>query len=281
MLTSCPRILVVLAGSVLLTIGTAAQAQYKLETCEDLKITEAHYGINTVETATCINPIKTFSPKGTLRNVNIVYSFPAVPTGAGVTFMVTKNDADGEYVQNIDYSVSPKHTTAFARLTLNDPSKYFVRLVNYYNKAQVWAITDFTVGADTVGPRAAGNTASGQGKVWICKSVDDNWNCVGGANEWKANAGLDVLFKNPTAVGVEFIGIIFYKQDASGKDVEFINEYQQNIGEKNRFYATTGNSISLTAGTYSVYIIAWGKREVMEHHGNLTEYFAKMTLTVR
>ena len=259
----------------------SVRAQYKLETCEDLKITEAHYGINTVETATCINPTKTFSPKGTLRNVNIVYSFPPVLTGAGVTFMVTKNDTNGEYVQNIDYAVSPKHTTAYARLTLNDAGKYFVRLVNYYNKAQVWAVTDFTVGADTVGPRAAGNTPAGQGKVWICKSVDDNWNCVGAANEWKANAGFDVLFKNPTPVGVEFIGIIFYKQDATGKDVEFMNEYQQNIGEKNRFYATGGNEISLPAGMYSVYVIAWGKREVMEHRGNLTEYFAKMTLTVK
>src|ERR1041384_5470171 len=37
-------------------VGSTARAQYKLETCEDLKITEAHYGINTVETATCINP---------------------------------------------------------------------------------------------------------------------------------------------------------------------------------------------------------------------------------
>ena len=96
-----------------------------------------------------------------------------------------------------------------------------------------------------------------------------------------SNAGFDVLFKNPTPVGADFIGIIFYKQDASGKDVEFINEYQQNIGEKNRFYATGGNEISLPAGTYSVYVIAWGKREVMEHRGNLTEYFAKTTLIVK
>jgi hypothetical protein len=61
--------------------------QYKLETCEDLKITQTQYGINVVETATCLNPTTTFSPKGTLRNVNILYSFPKVPTGAGVTFM--------------------------------------------------------------------------------------------------------------------------------------------------------------------------------------------------
>ena len=264
-----------------LAFASVAHAQYKLETCEDLKITQKQYGINVVETANCVTPTKTFSPKGTLRNVHILYSFPPVPTGAGVTFMVTKDNADGEYVQNIDYSVSPQHTTAYAQLTLNTPGKYFVRLVNFYNKAQVWATTDFTVGADTVGPRAAGNTAAGQGQVWICKTVDDNWNCVGGANEWKANEGFDVLFKNPTPVGVDFIGIVFHKQGPDGKDTDFVNEYQQNIGETNRFYATTNNMISLPAGKYSVYIIAWGKREVLTHQGNLKEYFAKMTLTVK
>src|SRR5205823_14742999 len=88
-----------LSSSVLLFVASAAHAQYKLEICEDLKITEAHYGINTVETAICVNPTKTFSPKGTVANVNIVYSFPKVPTGARVTFMITKNDANGEYVQ--------------------------------------------------------------------------------------------------------------------------------------------------------------------------------------
>jgi hypothetical protein len=273
--------LLAIAACVSLLIVSSARAQYKLETCEDLKITQAQYGVNVVETATCIDSTKSFSPKGTLRNVNILYSFPKVPTGAGVTFLITKDNADGEHVQYVDYSVTPQHTTAFARLTINTPGKYFVRLVNYYNKAQVWATTDFTVGQDTVGPRAAGNTASGGGKVSICKTVDDNWNCVGESTEWKANAGFDVLFKNPTPVGVDFIGIIFYRQGPDGKDVEFINEYQQNIGETNRFYATTNNMISLPAGKFSVYIIAWGKRDTMMHNGNLTEYFAKMTLTVK
>ena len=265
----------------LLVFGSSVRAQYKLELCEDLKITQARDGVNTIETASCVNPTKTFSPKGTLRNVHIVYSFPKVPTGAAVTFMITKDNADGEYVENKDYPVSPQHTTAYAQFTINTPGKYFVRLANYYNKTQVWATSDFTVGADTVGPRSAGNTAAGGGQVWICKTVDDNWNCVGGSNEWKANAGFDVLFKNPTPVGVDFIGIIFYKQGPDGKDVEFINEYQQNIGDKNRFYATTNNELKLPAGTYSVYVIAWGKRETMMHNGNLKEYFAKMTLTVK
>jgi len=265
----------------MLCLVSSARAQYKLETCEDLKITSKQYGINVVETATCVNATRTFSPKGTLRNVNILYTFPPVPTGAGLTFMVTKNDANGEYVQNIDYAVSPQHTTAYARFTINAPGKYFVRLANYYNKAQVWATADFSVGQDTVGPRAVGNTAAGQGKVTICKEIDDNWKCVGTASEWKANTPFNVLFENPTPSGVDFIGIIFYQQGPDGKDAKFVNEYQQNIGEQNRKYATVGDMLSLPAGVYSVYIIAWGKRETMEHRGNLMEYLAKTTLTVK
>jgi hypothetical protein len=267
----------------LMLFVSAAEAQYKidLQTCEDLRITEKQYGALTVETATCVNPTETFQPKGTLRNVNILATFPAAPTGARITFMVTKETADGEYVQNVDYAASPNHTTAYARLTINTPGKYFVRMANYLDKSQVWATGDFTVGQDTVGPRAAGNTAAGQGKVSICKEIDDDWKCVGQSNQWAANSPFNVLFENQAPVGVDFIGIIFYRQGSDGKDAEFINEYQQNIGETNRKYATVGNELKLPAGTYSVYVIAWGKRETMMHNGNLTEYFAKTVLTVK
>ena len=267
----------------LAAFASAAQAQYKIElqTCEDLKITKKQYGVNVVETATCVNPTKFFRPKGTLRNVFVLATFPAVPTGAGITFMITKDDANGEYVQNMDYSASPQHTTAYIPFTINTPGKYFVRMVNYYNKSQVWGTADFTVGEDIVGARAVGNTAAGQGKVSICKEIDDDCKCVAASNEWKANQPFNVLFENPTPSGVDFIGIVFHKQDAKGRDVEFVNEYQQNIGMENRKYATVGDSLRLPAGVYSVYIIGWGKREVMEHRGNLTEYFAKMTLTVK
>ena len=155
------RCLVLLCCSLLSVVSARAQYKIEMQTCDDLKITEAHYGINTVETATCVNPTKTFKPKGTLSNVNVVATFPAVPTGAGITFMVTKNDANGEYVENKDYAASPRHTTAYAKFTINTPGKYFVRMANYYDKSQVWATADFTVGEDTVGPRAVGNTAAG------------------------------------------------------------------------------------------------------------------------
>ena len=273
------KYLIVVAAGFSLFFAVSARAQYKLETCEDLKISEARYGGSVVETATCVNSIKAFSPKGTLRNVNILYSLPRVPTGAGVTFLITKDKLTA--ARPVLISVTPQHTTAYARLTINTPGKYFVRLVNYYNKSQVWATTDFTVGEDTVGPRAAGNTASGGGKVSICKEIDDDWKCVGQSNQWAANVPFNVLFENPTPSGVDFIGIVFHQQGPDGKDVKFINEYQQNIGETNRKYATVGDQLRLPAGVYSVYIIAWGKRESLMHYGNLTEYFAKVTLTVK
>jgi hypothetical protein len=276
-------VLFVSAVGCVLFSAASARAQFKIElqTCEELKITEKQYGALVVETAACVNPAKTFSPKGTLRNVNILATFPAVPTGAGITFLITKDTADGEHVQYVDYTASPHHTTAYARLTVNTPGKYFVRMANYYDKSQVWATAAFEVGADTTGPRAAGNTAAGQGRVSICKEIDDDWKCVGQSSQWAANAPFNVLFENQTPVGVDFIGIVFHKQGADGRDTDFVNEYQQNIGETNRKYATVGEMLRLPAGTYSVYVIAWGKRESLVHNGNLTEYFAKTTLTVK
>jgi hypothetical protein len=267
--------------SMLFAYSAQAQAKIELQTCEDLKITKKQHGALVVETAACVNPTKAFKPKGTLRNVHILSTFPAVPTGAGITFLVTENDANGAHVQYVDYTASPHHTTAYAQLTINKPGKYFVRMVNYFDKSQVWATADFAVGADTVGARAAGNTAAGQGKVSICKEIDDAWKCVGQSNQWAANTPFNVLFENPSPVGVDFIGIVFHRLGADGKDVGFVNEYQQNIGMESKRYATVGNELKLPAGTYSVYIIAWGKRETLEHRGNLTDYFAKTVLTVK
>jgi hypothetical protein len=127
--------------------------------------------------------------------------------------------------------------------------------------------------------KTAGNALTA--RVSICKEIDDDWKCVGQSNEWAADKPFNVLFENQKPVGVEFIGIVFYKQGADGKDAEFVNEYQQNIGEKNTKYATVGDELKLPAGVYSVYVITWGKRELMMKRGNLTDYLAKTVLTVK
>jgi hypothetical protein len=131
-------------------------------------------------------------------------------------------------------------------------------------------------------PAKTDKPAAQRGVVSICKEIDDDWKCVGESAEWQAGKPFNVLFVNPVAVGADFIGIIFHKQGPDGKDVEFINEYQQQIGDTNRKYATVGDELKLMApGIYSVYIITWGKRELMVHNGNFTEYLAKTTLKVK
>ena len=58
-------------------LSARAQPKIELQTCEDLKVTKKQYGALVVETATCVGPTKTFRPKGTLRNVHLVATFPA------------------------------------------------------------------------------------------------------------------------------------------------------------------------------------------------------------
>jgi len=130
-------------------------------------------------------------------------------------------------------------------------------------------------------PVAAQKTETPQGTVSVCKEIDDDWKCVGESSEWPANTNFNVLFVNSVPVGVDFIGIVFHKQGTDGKDVAFINEYQQQMDPKYRKYATVGDNFKLPAGTYSVYIISWGKRESLVHNGNFAEYFAKTTLKVK
>lgn len=121
----------------------------------------------------------------------------------------------------------------------------------------------------------------GNGLVSVCTTIDDDWKCVGETKEWEANKKFDVLFINPEKVGVDFIGIMFYKQLPDGKDGDFLYEFQQQMGADNRKYATVNSGFYLPAGSYSIYIIAWGKRESLYKKGNYTEYFAKTTLKVK
>ena len=119
------------------------------------------------------------------------------------------------------------------------------------------------------------------GTVSVCKEIDDDWKCVGESATWEANKRFNVLFVNPDPMKGEFIGIIFHKQLPDGKDGDFLYEFQQNIGTGNRKYATTEAPFYLPAGVYSIYILAWDKRDSLYHKGKFTDYFAKMTLTVK
>jgi len=126
-------------------------------------------------------------------------------------------------------------------------------------------------------------TKAGLAQLTVCRDVDDNWNPVGPSDTWPANKTFNVLLISPTPFKADFIGFIIFKQGPDGKDVEFVNEWQQTVenAEKARKYCTTEGLTSLPTGKYTLYAIDWTKREVSEHNGNLTDYFAKITLTVK
>ncbi len=134
---------------------------------------------------------------------------------------------------------------------------------------------------ETRGQVKAENPQAKEGLVSVCKEIDDDWKCVGEASPWEANKRFNVLFINPIPVTTDFIGIIFHKQLADGKDGEFLYEFQQQIGSGNRKYATTEAPFFLPAGTYTLYILSWGRRDTLVHKGNFTDYYAKITLKVK
>lgn len=122
---------------------------------------------------------------------------------------------------------------------------------------------------------------SDRGTVSVCKEIDDDWKCVGESPEWKANERFNVLFLNPTPIKFTFIGIIFHKQLPDGTDGDHLYEFQQNMGEGNRKYATTESPFYLPAGTYTIYIVQWDKRDALYKKGNFKDPLAKMTLKVK
>ena len=138
----------------------------------------------------------------------------------------------------------------------------------------------FAIAESFGGTRAGATTAAGEGKLTFCKDTDDHWKPIEPSDTWAAQQPFNVLVELPEPVELDFMGFIFYKQGPDGKDVEFVSEYQMQVQNKARKFSTT-EGLRLPVGTYSVYAIDWTKREVTEHRGNLTEYFAKGKLTVK
>lgn len=119
------------------------------------------------------------------------------------------------------------------------------------------------------------------GSVSVCKEIDDNWKCVGQADTWPANQRFNVLFLNPKRINFSFVGIVFHKQLPNGTDGDHLYEFQQNMGEGNQKYATTGAPFYLPAGTYTIYILQWDKGDSLYKKGNYKDYLAKTTLKVK
>lgn len=233
----------------------------------------------------------TFAFKGALSNVWVKLSSP---TAAKVEtkYRVIAYDHKGWQERDLKMYI-PKGKKEMVWNWMIRPGTYTVKMMPLNGDTPVYQTYAITVTDPKDGAaRATGDQTAGQSKVWICRDTDDKWNALDpatykdGAYHWPANKTFNVMVKNNgKAFGVNFLGFVIHKQGPDGKDTDFVNECQTDqISDKSTMWATvTGlpGMTSLPAGTYTMYVIDWGKRQVNFHSGNLTEYFAKITLVIK
>jgi hypothetical protein len=236
-----------------------------------------------------IAPTDQFRVRGAEPNVHAIAKLPPTVEAKKVKFTVL--DSSNKVVASVD-------APAFgglgaAKLSVAKPGDYLMQ-VGAEEPNTILGETPFKVLADSEGPFANGTQPTGQGSLWICKEVNDDWLPVGSTADaktgnrlftWKADEGFNILIKNKpkTPFGTLFLGIIIHKQGEDGKDFGFVNEYQSEQLEENvaSMWCTVQPPTSLPAGRYTLYIIDWYTREPTEHNGNLKQYFAKITIVVK
>lgn len=236
------------------------------------------------------DPGTDFEFKGTEDNIFFKLTLTK-PAAKRVPYRVLILDKEDKYAHSYKMGIDPGEREQTYKLLL-PAGEYKVQLVDQDNDEKVFSTLKINV-VDKVGDRAVGNQKAGQAKFWICETVNDDWEPVGAkwnekekVFEWPAGKNFDVLIKNNgKPFGASFLGIIVHKQGADGKDIEFVDEWMSDpLGEKSTMWATVGGLPSaswIKPGRYTIYMIAWGNRQVNDHPGNFKEYFSKVTLVVK
>ena len=223
----------------------------------------------------CAKPTKTFGYKGSVTNVGATFRFNPPMTSRTTQFKVIlyKDNVMQEY-REITFNTGFK--TAQIAMTV-PPGTYQMKLVDQFDTDQV-ALTDtLVVAKDTVGDRATDNVKSRIGTLRVCSEIDDNWKCVNESTTWKANTPFNLYVRLPQAISGLVAGWAIFKQLPDGTDGQFVEDLMQGTNGRAAYRATT-NGNTLPAGKYTIYSIAWANRATV---GNLTQYFAKTTLTVK
>ncbi len=223
----------------------------------------------------CTKPTKTFAYKGSVTNVGATFRFNPPMTSRTTQFKVIlyQDNVMQEY-REITFNTGGR--TAQIAMTV-PPGTYQMKLVDQFDTDQVALVDTLVVAKDTVGDRAVDNVKSGIGKLMVCSEIDDNWKCVNESNTWKANAPFNLYVRLPQAIAGQVAGWAIFKQLPDGTDGQFIEDLLQGTNGRAAYWATT-NGNTLPAGVYTIYSIAWANRATV---GNLKQYFAKTTLTVK
>jgi hypothetical protein len=253
------------AGS---TKGSYKGQGVELTLCEK-GVREGQYDIG------CAKPARTFQFKGTVTNVFGTMRFDPPLTNASPRFKVQvfKDGSLDEY-RGVTFPLGGR--TAVVGFT-KTPGLYTIKIVDEYNENNVALTDQFVVAPDTVGDRAVDNVKAGIGKLMVCSEIDDNWKCVNESNVWDSKKPFNLYVRLPQAISGEVCGWEIYRQKPDGTDGQFVDDLMQGTQGRAAYWATT-NGNYLPPGTYTIYSIAWTHRSTT---GNLKDYFAKTTLTVR
>jgi len=223
----------------------------------------------------CTKPARTFEYKGGNTAVFGTFKFdpPLTSQTSNYKVQIFKDGRLDEY-REITFQTGGK--TAVVRFSPR-PGLYTMKVVEQTNDDKIALTDQFVVAPDTVGDRVLGNLKTGAGKLMICSTIDDNWKCVGESTTWDAKKPFNMYVTLPEVIPGTVCGWAIFKQNPDGTDGQFVDDMMQGTqGRASKWATTNGNY--LPAGKYTIYSITWANRATV---GDLKEYFAKTTLTVR
>jgi hypothetical protein len=223
----------------------------------------------------CTKPARTFEYKGGATAVFGTFKFdpPLTNQTSNYKVQIFKDGRLDEY-REITFQTGGK--TAVVRFSPH-PGLYTMKVVEQTHDERIALTDQFVVAPDTVGARVLGNMKSGAGKLMICSTIDDNWNCVGESTTWDSKKPFNMYVKLPEVIPGTVCGWAIFKQKPDGTDGQFVDDMAQGTQGKASKWATT-NGNRLPPGKYTIYSITWANRATI---GDLKEYFAKTTLTVQ
>ncbi len=223
----------------------------------------------------CTKPARTFEYKGGAMAIYGTFKFdpPLTNQTSGYKVQIFKDGRLDEY-REITFQTGGR--TAVVRFSPR-PGLYTMKVVEQTNDDKIVMTDQFVVAPDTVGTRVLGNMKSGVGKLMICSTIDDNWKCVGESTTWESKKPFNMYVTLPEQIPGTVCGWSIFKQNPDGTDGQLVDDMAQGTqGRASKWATTNGNY--LPPGKYTIYSITWANRT---SSGDLKEYFAKTTLTVR
>jgi hypothetical protein len=200
-------------------------------------------------------------------------------------------DDQGRRVTTQGHPFIDKGATSVSGRFILKRGGYSLRLASSDDEDQVYVQRAFKV-VDEAG-KTSEAFVSNSAKIWICEDTDDNLaplRFTGDPDKrvfnWSAGKDFNILVVNPKPFNVNQLLTVIHRQNADGTDGRFVSELQTTtLEDTTSTWASSGGVTEggrgLEPGRYTVYVIDVYKRDVSEHNGNFTDYFAKATLIVR